>query len=701
MKNRKLFLLPIILLVLTGCKTGKPLETPTLMVNDEKTGLTWAPVANASGYEVKVNNGKAKPIGSNNIGYDFAEDVGTYSVSIIAKGGNGYADSKPAKFEYSTAETDFGNLSANNGVITWGIFKGMSLKVKEVRQEDYVTIDASAGSYTPTSGCVFEFYATPGFDEENKVFYVENPEAVARKIIAASPKATEALIIEDGSERTNSDLADKYKAYNENKNWAECSASAKLSSMNIGYTEGNCVEYQFWHHGWHYMFETPITMEKGYDTISFVIKGAPDETLSLSFVIKQSIIVNTPIGAIDLAGARLSYSLTFNDTNWTRHTISFSDNNWVLKDTDLGEVAIKSVIKFLDGYGFTLDSVADLCPLFTSFQLRMKAAGDSSGSNAYMYIDDLALSASGERSSQETLIAIQNTYAFTGTSNNGTVEFNEDHTQGVIKYTKNEQQVSVPVVTEVVNGELHLTGESNALDMYLTTDDGGFSFEVRTATGTYASDLAGLSMKVFTLLDNFESYTETGVGYDYNNPTENRSGLRKNYYFDYYSGGSSSPLGGNGWDLMKSTDYADLYKTGGVDNSQCGRFKFNRSAAMRYMTYGLYDATAMPISKGGELVFYAKGADTEDIGIKIRVYMVNKVDKNNQVTAGTVSTFVDNFAIKQNSGNTAGWQEYRVPLSEGKIYYGFSFTTINTNQTGYTYFYLDNIYIHSGIDPFQ
>ena len=189
-------------------------------------------------------------------------------------------------------------------------------------------------------------------------------------------------------------------------------------------------------------------------------------------------------------------------------------------------------------------------------------------------------------------------------------------------------------------------------------------------------------------------------GYDYNNPAENRSGMRANYYFDYYGGGSTSPLGGTNWDLMKSTDYFDLYKTSGLYDSQCARVKHNRGAAMRYINYNLYDGSATAITNGGSLVFFAKGSDTEDVKIKIRAYMVNKVDKNNQITAGTVSTLFDDVTIHQNSGNYAGWQKYEFQLAANKTYYGFSITTIHNNGSGATYFYLDNIYVYSSVNPF-
>ena len=699
MMKRRLFLLPIFLLALVGCN-GKALETPTLVVNEEKTGLTWAPVANASGYEIKVNDGKAKSVSTNNIGYLFSEDVGTFKVQVVAKGGNGYANSKPAIYDYKTVETDLGNLRSDNGSITWGIFKGGSLKIRDVTQETWTEIDPAIGSYTPTSGCVFELYAGPGFNEADKANYIENPEAIAKKTVAASPRATTNLVFEDGSAPTNSDLADKYKALNGNNNWQECGATVTLSQMNVGYTEGKCIQLQFWHHGWWYRYDSDIEMDKAYDTLSFAIKGSPEIEFTISLVIGRSFIVNTPLGEFDLAGARLSYALTFENSNWTQYNISMSDSKWVIKDTDLGDISINSVIGFLDSYGFTLNSVADLCPLFTSLQYRVKAAGDSNGSNAYVYLDDVGMSYTGQKSSVEELLAIQESYAFRSNSSNGTIVFNNDRSQATIKYVENEQQVSVPANATTENGELHLVAENNALDMYLTTQDGGFNFSVKSVTGTLASMFNGAQISVFTMLDDFESYTETGKGYDYNNSKDSRSGMRANYYFDYYGGGSDSPVGGNGWNLMQSTNYFDLETSGGLYNSQCAKVKFNRGAAMRYMNYGLYDGTATPITKGGKLVFFAKGSDTETINIKIRVYKVNQVTQNNQITGGSVSTLFDNYPIYQNSGEHAGWQKYELTLEEGATYYGFSITTISVGGSGATYFYLDNIYVYSAVNPF-
>ena len=699
MMKRRLFLLPIFLLALVGCN-GKALETPTLVVNEEKTGLTWAPVANASGYEIKVNDGKAKSVSTNNIGYLFSEDVGTYKVQVVAKGGNGYANSKPAIYDYKTVETDLGNLRSDNGSITWGIFKGGSLKIRDVTQETWTEIDPSIGSYTPTSGCVFELYAGPGFNEADKVNYIENPEAIAKKTVAASPRATTNLVFEDGSAPTNSDLADKYKALNGNNNWQECGATVTLSQMNVGYTEGKCIQLQFWHHGWWYRYDSDIEMDKAYDTLSFAIKGSPEIEFTISLVIGRSFIVNTPLGEFDLAGARLSYALTFENSNWTQYNISMSDSKWVIKDTDLGDISINSVIGFLDSYGFTLNSVADLCPLFTSLQYRVKAAGDSNGSNAYVYLDDVGMSYTGQKSSVEELLAIQESYAFRSNSSNGTIVFNNDRSQATIKYVENEQEISVPVAATTENGELHLVAENNTLDMYLTTQDGGFNFSVKSATGTLASMFNGAEISVFTMLDNFESYTETGKGYDANNPASSRSGLRANYYADWYTNNDpgSSPLGGKGWDLMGSNDYLNLMTdNSGLYNSQCGRFKYNNGAALRYLNYNLYDGTAMPITKGGTLCFYAKGLTSHDMELKVRVFTVNKVDKNNHVSDGA-STY-QQITIKANSGNTAGWQQYTIQLSADKTYYGISLTTVVTSGE-WGYWYLDNIYVYSAVNPF-
>ena len=112
MKKRKLFLLPLFCLLITGCgkqasgkQDEKPAEqqdqrqklaTPVLSVNEAKNGLTWAAVADAVSYSVKVND--ADPLTVTTPGYAFATEVGQYSVQVIAKADVADYDSVAASY---------------------------------------------------------------------------------------------------------------------------------------------------------------------------------------------------------------------------------------------------------------------------------------------------------------------------------------------------------------------------------------------------------------------------------------------------------------------------------------------------------------------------------------------------------------------------------------------------------------------------
>ena len=66
-------------------------------------------------------------------------------------------------------------------------------------------------------------------------------------------------------------------------------------------------------------------------------------------------------------------------------------------------------------------------------------------------------------------------------------------------------------------------------DGKLTLNDG--------ATGAVASFLTGFSSDLCYVIDDFEGYTETGVGLDGSHKDETAfKGLRSKWYSDYYSG---------------------------------------------------------------------------------------------------------------------------------------------------------------------
>ena len=184
MKKRKLFLLPLFCLLITGCgkqasgkQDEKPAEqqdqrqklaTPVLSVNEAKNGLTWAAVADAVSYSVKVND--ADPLTVTTPGYAFATEVGQYSVKVVAKADVATYDSLEASFSYETKQTSLGELNFADGAISWASLVGTGLEMK-LGSGEYAPVTGQTAAVTQDG--TYTLHALPGYDEEGHIFYVE------------------------------------------------------------------------------------------------------------------------------------------------------------------------------------------------------------------------------------------------------------------------------------------------------------------------------------------------------------------------------------------------------------------------------------------------------------------------------------------------------------------------------------------------
>lgn len=116
-------------------------------------------------------------------------------------------------------------------------------------------------------------------------------------------------------------------------------------------------------------------------------------------------------------------------------------------------------------------------------------------------------------------------------------------------------------------------------------------------SGTELVDTFGTpTFNEMDVLDNAETYTESGkMYYQGNKDVNNRSGARGAYICDYYTGdaNNSSPIGGSKWNLMGgSGDQLSLETTEVHSGTQSLKLKRNYGATMRYATWGLMDGTA-------------------------------------------------------------------------------------------------------------
>ncbi|MBQ7995650.1 MAG: hypothetical protein IJ247_05520 [Bacilli bacterium] len=214
--------------------------------------------------------------------------------------------------------------------------------------------------------------------------------------------------------------------------------------------------------------------------------------------------------------------------------------------------------------------------------------------------------------------------------------------------------------------------------------------------GAVASSVARIDFERVYNVEDFESYSATGAGYDKNNSQYTTTGLRSAYYADYYAGSGSSPIGGSSWNLMGSTDYLNFNSSKGHNGSKVGVFKGNNNSLRYIQMKGLY-GTDDYVGKGTTLSFWARGAysnsglttnSTADASLSVYAFSEKALTPSNQQTARTAAT----FTIPAGSD----WTRYTMTLDSSKTYYSIGFFC---KQSATTYLPIDDVQIYTA-DPY-
>lgn len=214
-------------------------------------------------------------------------------------------------------------------------------------------------------------------------------------------------------------------------------------------------------------------------------------------------------------------------------------------------------------------------------------------------------------------------------------------------------------------------------------------------TGAGASQISEIDFyKVYTV-ENFESYTKTGDGYVSAATKYTTTGLRAEYYADYYTGSSSGEIGGSGWPIMTSTDNSNYNSQKGHNSSKVGIFKFSNNMGMRYISMNELYGVKSVIGKGTTLSVWARGAYTNanfntdhasDTPMKMYAFY------GTPLTPSTQTTVRESFDFTVSAGST--WQHFEFDLTPGRIYYGFGFYAKQTSGST-QYVPLDDIEIYT------
>ena len=212
-----------------------------------------------------------------------------------------------------------------------------------------------------------------------------------------------------------------------------------------------------------------------------------------------------------------------------------------------------------------------------------------------------------------------------------------------------------------------------------------------SATGDVANYFNNLSFDAVDVLDNAETYETAGKMWYQSSGKSARSGARGAWYCDYYAGGSAKDdVGGSGWSLMGGNgdqltlETASQYVHSGT---QSLKMKRNQTNAMRYMTFGLCDGTAVAHKNANYLVYWAKNPNSKALTIKTSVYA------QAQVTPSTQSS--NRVYVEASIPANSDWTRVVIPLKATSTYYGVAFTAGTTGSGSADWFYVDDIMFYS------
>ena len=713
MKKSKLYLLPLCFLVLTACEPGKggndvppdgetKLATPVLSLNAEQNGLTWEAVPNAVSYSISVNEEAAVSVTTP--GYAFAEEAGNYAVKVVAVAADAKDNSDQASFDYSTAYTALGAVAFNEETarITWTGFAGAAIQYS-LDGAEAVTVE---GDYIQVeAGGMYDIQAVGGFVSASNKYYVDNAASVnVKHILARAKQMTEAMVLEDGSEDSKTDLQDKYDAlYYGNSGWqATSNAYVTLDRANEGITPNRCVRALVFCNGswFKWMKKEAFSCQGRVDSLSFYAKAAAPATASL--YLRWEVTQDTYIAGLNFKNVYVTYKLDQVPSGWHKYTVGMTDANWEINYNGQ-KLTFAQVQGLLAGYGYACESLGDFFQYFGNFAILAKCANTGNGPKGYVYVDEIQLNA-GEFEVENKNYEVHE-WAFSSTAiSNGYFKYSKDNASVntlVVKLANGTKIKMTPTVTEdAQNNKLHAVCEgtytldatfSVGTDGKLTLDEG--------ATGNVATYLAGFQSDLCHVFDDFESYSNSGVGLDQNHKDETAwTGLRSKWYSDFYSGGSGSAVGGSGWSMMGSSDYLDLNKTAGYahNGGQSLRLKYNKGNQMRFITWDMTQAPAPRLQKATYLSMWVRACDSRDNQLKIRAFYNEQITGNNQ--GSDFTELVQTVAADADHG----WVELKVTLNSEKNYYGFIILPMKasgeTSGDG-QYFYVDDIVLYNTIAP--
>lgn len=472
---------------------------------------------------------------------------------------------------------------------------------------------------------------------------------------------------------------------NSTKTWTEDTKAA----VSIGYKsqEGKqALRFDAWENGVGYKFARKNlkgTINEAANAIRFrlMVPSINLVKILLYFEAKINGTVQAPY---------FSYPINVTTGEYVDYTIPLNDSKWDLWSQGKGQ----SIASVAEWTGINEDVITNY---LTRIEFYIEGNDTSIGGNGWPYmafldsiefvtLDNIAYN------EVEEMLPISSYTAYLNDGYTFRLDLGEDNT------------ASASVLDSLEPLDIEGTYEINGRNFTFTSNDGGEtlvyngrlvnagqSIDFKSATGSFKNKIDDVDLLGVQVVNNFEQYDESGTAYYENNKVESSlSGVRGDFYAEYWAGEGSADFGGNGWKLLPNGDEINLMEDSSEAHSGNNYLSLRHRSnnTTRYIQWSLFKGYEAHSFRGSKLSLWVKGFVND---ITIRMY------SNSGPKLTTLDERVKKNTYSEGKGLTE-WKHIELDLNPILIYYGF-IISIKEDYLGDADLFIDDIEVYS-VDPY-
>ena len=577
------------------------------------------------------------------------------------------SNSSSSSSSSSTKETYTVNFVVNNQVV----------ETHEVNPGELAVFEGEEPAKNPDANAVK--YRFKGWDKN-----LNEPIAGDTTFTAIFAEYAEEIIVDDFENYSgNGGLKDAGWAAWTYKNSGWTTETEAAVSLSTNAADGKkALRLDAWRNGMD--FKMIKTLEKGTFT-----KSANALQFKLMLPRNMSSVKVLLVGEMTIEGKPQapSFSYVLNQTSgeYMEYTIPLADPGWALWNDPT-----KPIHEVAGWMGVHED---DYLNYLTSIEFYAKGDDGQGGQPYIAFLDSVKFVTLDNPEFSQTQ-KLKQYDRYTGTLADGStlrVDLAADGSARA-KVIDIEKPRSFPCNYVIENDEFTLRAspalDSISLEYVGSITNGGQLIKFKSATGSFANLVTDMDLDAVQIVNNFEQYTESGEAYSQQNYDDTiGSGLRGDFYGEYYTASGASDWAGNGWQIMPNGDEVNLIQDSSAAHSgnNYASFKHFSEHAARYICWDLFKGTADKNSfRGTTLGFWAKGYVNK---LKVSVYSVTQPSHQNKDKYVKEGSFNEGKVVND-------WTHFEIELNPAYVYYGFMFM-IDNDYAGDGQLYLDDIEVYT------